>query len=178
MLLVDLPTLLLMLLACLFVMRWLEHRGRTDAILAGGLMGMLLLLRTQSLVIVPLILGLVAIAMGIRNLEPGRGAWLVCHRLPGGGGPLAAHNYVQSGQLILDEPFENQVIASQYRYTGNLDINAVDLQGKSLGGILLEFAVKDPGFVAWFVSTHFLATMIGSMAVLPLAVRYDGLPRP
>ncbi len=178
MLLVDLPTLLLMLLACVFVMRWLQRRGRLDAIAAGGFLGVLLLLRTQSLVIVPFIILLVVVAMGVRNR-----AWAPALGMFAAGFlvaviPWLLHNYLQSGQVTLDAPFEYQVIASQYKYTGNLDISSVDLQGKSLLGILVTFAARDPGFVAWFISTHFFATMIGSLAALPLAARYDGLLAP
>ncbi len=178
MLLVDLPTLLLMLLACLFVMRWLQRRGRMDAIVAGGALGVLLLLRTQSLVIVPIVIVLAIIAMGIRNRALGIALLLFVVGFLAAVVPWLAHNYVYTHQITLDAPFEYQVIASQYQYTGNLDLNAVDLQGKSLAGILLTFALKDPGFVAWFIATHFFATMLGSVAALPLAARYDGLLAP
>ncbi len=177
-LLVDLPTLLLMLLACLFVMRWLQRRGWLDAIAAGGLVGVLLMLRTQSLIIVPVIIVLAALAWGIRSRELGIALGLFAVGFLAALAPWLLHNYLQSGQLTLDAPFEYQVIASQYKYTGNLDLGSVDLQGKSLLGILVTFALKDPGFVAWFISTHLMATMIGSLAALPLAVRYDGLFAP
>src|SRR5688572_9110836 len=55
-LLVDLPTLLLLILACLFTLRWLEQKNKKSALIAGGMFGLLLLLRTQSMLVLPLIL--------------------------------------------------------------------------------------------------------------------------
>ncbi len=178
MLLSDLPTLLLLLLACLFVVRWLQRKGLIDALLAGGLVGLLLLLRTQSILMLPVSLALGLTAYGLRG-----GAWRgavglllvgACAALV----PWLVHNYVQTGQVTLDAPFEYQVIASQYKYTGNLNINEVDLQGKGVAGLLLEFALKDPKFVAGFIGAHFSATLIDSLLVLPLIGRYDGLFAP
>jgi len=64
------------------------------------------------------------------------------------------HNFIRTGQITLDAPFQAQIIASQYRYTGNLDIAHMDLQGKSLFGILMAFALHDPKFVLGFIATH------------------------
>ena len=66
-LLADLPTLLLLLLACLFAVRWVQRRGRRDALLAGGLLGLLLLLRTQTLLLVPVVLLAALLAYGLKG---------------------------------------------------------------------------------------------------------------
>jgi hypothetical protein len=178
MLLSDLPTLLFILLACLFVVRWLQRRDNKDALMAGGLLGLLLLLRTQSLLLVPVVVLMVLLTYGIRNRTWQIPLALFALGLAAGLAPWLAHNYLQTGRVTLDAPFEYQVIASQYKYTGNLDLKAADLKGKGLAGILLEFAVKDPKFVAGFISAHFSATMIDSLLALPLAERYDGLLAP
>ena len=70
------------------------------------------------------------------------------------------------------------MIASQYAYTGNLDINSIDLEGKGLGRVLIEFALKDPGFVFGFISNHFLAAQIHGLLVLPLIKPYNGVFEP
>ncbi|HTP01007.1 MAG TPA: glycosyltransferase family 39 protein, partial [Anaerolineales bacterium] len=177
-LLSDLPTLLLILLACLFVVRWLQRRDPRDSLIAGGLMGLLLLLRTQSLLLVPVVILLALLAYGLRGRRWQLPILLFAVGLAAGLAPWLLHNYLHSGRLTLDAPFEYQVIASQYKYTGNLDLGAVDLKGRGLLGILLEFAVKDPRFVAGFISSHFSATLIDSLLVQPLAARYDGLFAP
>jgi hypothetical protein len=55
---------------------------------------------------------------------------------------------------------------------------AVDLENKSLGQILITFAIKDPGFVAGFISNHFLATEVGALLALPLIAPFNGLREP
>ncbi len=176
-LLVDLPTLLLILGGCLAALGWLRRRDKSSAVVAGGVLGLLLLLRTQSVLILPFLLLLAALTYReIQRWAPAV-AWFL--------GTLAIvllpwllHNYLRSGQLTLDAPFQYQIVASQYRYTGNLDINSVDLQGKSLIGTLLAFAVRDPAFVLGFIATHSLATQINCLLALPLIEPYNGLSAP
>lgn len=177
-LLVDLPTLLLMCLACLVAVRWLARRDRGTGLIAGAVFGLALLLRTQSILIVPLLCLLAVLAYGGRDRKwVAALAWFV-------GGltitvlPWLLHNYLQSGHVTFDAPFQYQIIASQYQYTGNLDINNVDLQGKSLLGILWTFLLRDPKFVLGFVATHFLATQINGLLALPLIEPYSGLRAP
>lgn len=177
-LLVDLPTLLLVALACLFVLRWLERKDWKSALAAGGVFGVLLLLRTQSMLILPVLFLLVILAYGPRN----RG-WILALAFFLAGfaamiAPWLLHNYLQSGQLTFDAPFQYQIIASQYKYTGNLDIGNIDLQGKSLFGILLAFVLNDPKFVFGFIATHFFATQINGLLALPLIKPYNGLFAP
>ena len=177
-LLVDLPTLMLLLVACLFVLRWLERKDWRSGLIAGGTFGVLLLLRTQSLLILPMIFVLVILAFGLRNK-----GWILAlvFFLTGFAitvAPWLLHNYIKSGQLTFDAPFEYQVVASQYKYTGNLDLQNVDLQGKSLIGILVTFAIHDPKFVFGFIATHFFATQINGLLALPLIESYNGLSAP
>ena len=176
--LVDTPTLLLILLACLFAFRWLEQKNKRSAFIAGGFFGILLLLRTQAMLILPLI-----IAVAFLALRSEKRPWLVPSLLFGVGvivsvAPWLTHNYLRIGKFTFDAPFQLQVLASQYAYTGNLDFNAVDLENKSLSQILITFALKDPGFVAGFISNHFLATEVGSLLALPLIASFNGLHAP
>lgn len=178
-LLVDLPTLLLILLACLFALRWLERKDWKNALAAGGAFGLLILLRTQSLLILPFILLAAFLAFGWKS----RKDFLLLTSFFFLGilvsvAPWLLHNYLASGQITFDAPFQYQVIASQYQYTGNLELGSVDLQGRSLFGILLTFALKDPKFVFGFIATHFFATQINGLLTLPLIEKYNGLSAP
>ncbi len=177
-LLVDLPTLLLLILACLFTVRWLEQKTEKDALIAGGMFGLLLLLRTQSMLVLPLILLAALLVLSWKNksfylLTSFFFLGLVVTILP-----WLIHNYLQIGQVAFDAPFQYKIIASQYAYTGNLDINNFDFEGKGLGQVLIEFALKDPGFVFGFIANHFLATQIHGLLVLPLIKPYNGLFEP
>ena len=64
-LLTDLPTALMITLACLFVMRWLENKSIRRALIAGGMCGVMLLLRTQSIIILPIVLLLAYLYSGL-----------------------------------------------------------------------------------------------------------------
>jgi hypothetical protein len=178
MLLVDTPTLLLILLACLFALHWLERKDKRSAFVAGGIFGILLLLRTQSMLILPVIFMVAFLA-----LRSEKRPWLAPFLLFTLGiivsiVPWLTHNYLRIGKFAFDAPFQYQVLASQYAYTGNLDFGAVDLENKSLGQILITFAINDPGFVAEFISNHFLATEVGALLALPLIAPYNGLREP
>lgn len=178
-LLVDLPTFLLIAIACLFVLRWLEHKDWKGALAAGGMFGILMLLRTQSMLILPFILLTVFLAFGWKN----KNSFFLLSAFFLLGTffsvvPWLTHNYLFSGRITFDAPFQYQVIASQYKYTGNLDLQSVDLQGKGLLGILLTFALKDPKFVFGFIATHFFATQISGILALPLIQSYNGMLAP
>jgi hypothetical protein len=130
------------------------------------------------LVILPFVLLIAFLVLGWKN----KNAFLLVSCFLAGVlvsvAPWLLHNYLISGQITFDAPFEYQVIASQYKYTGNLDLESVDLQGKSLFGILLTFALKDPKFVFGFIASHSFATQIGGLLALPLFEKYNGLFAP
>jgi hypothetical protein len=176
--LVDLPTLLLLTLACFFAIRWLEQRNAKTALIAGGMFGLLLLLRTQSLLVLPAILLIALLILGWRN----RSFYLLSSFFVLGLLvtilPWLTHNYFHSGQFAFDAPFQYKVIASQYAYSGNLDIANYDFEGRGLGRVLVEFALKDPGFVFGFIANHFLAAQIHGLLALPLIKPYRGIFEP
>ncbi len=177
-LLVDSPTLLLILLACLFAVRWLERKDKLSAFIAGGVFGILLLLRTQSMLILPFLFVIAFLAFRSDNRP-----WLVPLLFFTLGvvisvAPWLTHNYLRIGRFAFDAPFQYQVLASQYAYTGNLDYASINLEGKSLSQILITFALKDPGFVAGFITNHFLATEVGGLLALPLIFPFNGLRAP
>jgi hypothetical protein len=175
MLLVDLPTLLAILACCLLVIRWMQRKDVRSAAIAGGAYAVLLLLRTQTLVLLPILLLFGALAMGIRQRATlGQlGVFLAATTLTLS--PWLLHNYRITGSLSLDAPFQYRIIASQYRYTGNLDIQDVGLQGKSVLGTLLAFAARDPKFVLGFIANHALATQVSSILALPRFHAVGGL---
>jgi hypothetical protein len=177
-LLVDLPSLLLLVVACLFTFRWFQRKDARSALVAGGVFGILLLLRTQAAFILPFVLVLSAPVYAALDAHWRRDAAAFLGAFALVILPWLLHNYLVAGKITFDAPFQFQIIASQYRYTGNLDINNIDLQGKSLPGIVLTFALRDPGFVLGFVANHFLATQIGGLLVLPLFEPYNGLLAP
>ncbi len=178
MLLVDLPTLLLLILACLFTLRWLTQKDWKNALIAGGTFGLLLLLRTQSMLVLPLILLFALLVFGWKNRSLYSQVAFFLLGLVVTISPWLIHNYLQTGQFAVDAPFQYKIIATQYSYSGNLDIQNYDFEGKGLGRILIEFALKDPGFVFGFISNHFLSTQVNGLLALPLLKPYNGLFEP
>ena len=178
MLLVDLPTLLLLILACLFTLRWLEQRDSKNALIAGGTFGLLMLLRTQSMLVLPLIIFIALLVFGWKNRSFYLQTLVFLLGLVITITPWLMHNYFQTGQFAFDAPFQYKVIATQYAYSGNLDINNYDFEGKGLGHVLIEFALKDPAFVFGFISNYFLATQVNGLLALPLIKPYHGIFEP
>jgi len=177
-LLVDLPTLLFILLACFLAFRWLERKDRMSAFVAGGTFGILILLRTQSMLILPVI-----ILVSFFSLQSEKRPWLApltLFLLSLGFSiiPWLTHNYLRIGSFSFDAPFQYQLMASQYSYAGLLEYQNTTLEGKSLANILLTFLLTDPGFVLGFVANHFLATLTGALLALPLIAPFHGLQAP
>jgi len=178
MILVDLPTLFLLLVACLFALRWLERKDARSAFIAGGFFGVLLLLRTQSLLILPFLMVVAFLIYGWQNKSLYHHFSVYLIALAIAIAPWLVHNYLLTGELAFDAAFQYKVIASQYAYSGNLDISNYEFQGKGLGRVLMDFAIKDPKFVFGFIANHFLATQINGLLSLPLIEPYNGLFEP
>lgn len=175
MILVDLPTLLLLLLTCLFVFRWLGSRKPFDAFVAGGFFGMLLLLRTQSMLVLPFILLIAWFEMGWKNK-----AFYLQSILFGAGiamtvAPWLIHNYLQIGRFAFDAAFQENLIINQYAAFGSLDVSNYVSEGRGMGYILLQFMVKDPSHVFGFIANHFFAVLVNGLLALPLIEPFNGL---
>ncbi len=200
----DFPTALGISLLCLASVYWFERRDSRSALLAGGSMGLLLLLRTQAVVILPILLILYLIALkkngglqvndqkNSRNSAKNPRSSDIRYQLPERSTPVLLfmfsialaitpwliHNYTVVGKFAFDDPNQMGVIYSQYAYTGNLDFSQFDIQADSLGRSILKFTLENPAFVAGFVTNHFLNTEIGGLLVLPLIQRFDGIFAP
>jgi hypothetical protein len=175
-------------LACLFALRWFEKKDFKSAFIAGGTFGMLLLLRTQSVLILPVIilfaiLTYISAVRGMPNASRNLSSFYIplltfLFGMVFTITPWLTHNYIQTGKFTFDAPFQYKVLASQYAYTGNLDLQNYDFAGKGLGQVLIEFAIKDPKFVFGFISNHFLAAQVDGLLALPLIKPYNGLFEP
>ncbi|HQU38098.1 MAG TPA: hypothetical protein PLR65_16060, partial [Anaerolineales bacterium] len=180
----------------LVVIRWLERRDIKSAIIAGGSFGLLLLLRTQSLIILPFVFILAFFAFQNQDLDAVAlrqdkrlhfqtklKDWLLACVTFGlvmtaTITPWLIHNYRIVGAFAFDDPSQMAVIFSQYSFEGNLDISQFDFEKESLGDRLLTFTLENPGFVAGFVTNHFLNTEIGGLLSLPLIEPFNGLRAP
>jgi 4-amino-4-deoxy-L-arabinose transferase-like glycosyltransferase len=178
MLLVDLPTMFLLLLSCLFVFRWLKRKHWISALAAGGMFGVLLLLRTQSLFVLPFIMLAALLVLGWRNPTFYRDIVTFIFGIAISIFPWLLHNYVVNGEFAFDAAFENRLLISQYVFQGNSAIQNLNTEGMGLGSILIEFALRDPKHIFGFITNHFLATQVNGLLALPLIEPYNGLFEP
>lgn len=174
----DFATAMGIAFVCLVVIRWLERRDTKSTIVAGGAFGLLLLLRTQSLIILPFVFILAWFVYQKKWKD-----WLIACLAFGlvmsaTITPWLIHNYKVAGQFAFDDPSQMAVIFSQYSFEGNLDLSQFDIEKESLGNRLFTFTLENPGFVAGFVANHFLNTEIGGLLSLPLIEPFNGLRAP
>ncbi len=174
----DLPTTLLILVACLFVMHWLEHKTRMGALLSGGVFGALLLLRTQSFVILPWIILLAWLILRPQWREWSLSLGLFVLGAAIAVAPWLVHNYMFTGRFIFDDPSQLAVISSQYALSGNLAPGQFNGQTQNLAGNLMAFTIQHPAYVLGFISNHFLATEINGLLSLPLLEPFAGIGAP
>jgi hypothetical protein len=132
----------------------------------------------QSLLILPLLMLVAFLVFGWRNKSLYLHVPVYLLGLAIAIAPWLVHNYLLTGELAFDAPFQYKTIASQYSYSGNLDITNYDFQGKGLGQALMDFALRNPKFVFGFITNHFLATQINGLLALPLLEPFHGLFEP
>ncbi len=160
-LMTDLPTLLVLLLVAWSVLRWLERPEASRSIWSGGLFGLLLLLRTQSLLLLPFLLLLSFLEHRSRLY------WRMLLLFLAGMGavilPWLLHNYIQSGFLAFDDPSQLGLLASQY---SDRPLNPTPIHQNPLW-FLLTRLIQEPGAVLGAVLNHTFATLIGGFLILP-----------
>jgi hypothetical protein len=174
----DFPTAICIALMCLVAIRWLERRDLKSTLVAGGAFGLLLLFRTQSLLILPVLFVLAWFAYQRKTKE-----WIMAGIVFGFVMvltilPWLTHNYTITGKFTFDDPNQVAIIYSQYSFSGNLDISQFDSAKESVGNRLLTFTLKNPVYVSGFITNHFLNTEIGGLLSLPLIERVNGLFEP
>jgi hypothetical protein len=174
----DFPTALGIAVVCLISIYWLERRDAKSTFLAGGAIGLLLLLRTQSLIILPVLFILVWLVIQRKMQQWMKLCAAFLLALAVTITPWLIHNYMITGKLAFDDPRQMAVIYSQYSFTNNLDLSSFDIQTINLPQSLVQFTLKNPSFVANFIANHFLNTEIGGLLALPMIERFEGLSAP
>ena len=176
MLMTDIPTALLIALVCLLTISWFERRDTKSALLAGGTFGLLLLLRTQSLVILPVLFILAwFVHRGGSFSQWVRGCLVFCSMLALTIAPWMTRNFLKTGRFALDYMSTTSVLYSQL--SGETDLTVMGSQ-QVAANQLLALVLKNPAAVAGPILNHFLNTQIGGLLSLPLIAPFDGLLAP
>ncbi len=188
--LTDLPTALVLGLVALVIIYWLKQsqslsgamtKGKSAdeglPFIAGGIFGMLLLLRTQTMLILPFIFLLSFLAY-----FPNWKKWIKLSLIFIFGlvlvvSPWLTRNAKLTGKFTFDDPKQLSVLASQYRKTDNLSLD-FDYENESVSNSVLDFALENPLYVSHFIATHFLSTEINGLNALPHIEPFYGFQEP
>jgi hypothetical protein len=174
----DFPTAMALSVLCLVLVWWLGRRDLKSMLLAGGFFGLVLLFRTQSLLVLPVVFILAWFVYQRKTKD-----WIVAGITFAGAMtltvlPWLTHNYTMAGQFTFDDPRQSAIIYSQYSRTGNLDLSQFDPAKESVGHRIISFTLENPAYVAGFITTHILNTEIGGLLALPLIEKYESLSAP
>jgi hypothetical protein len=179
----DLPAALAIALWALLAIRWLKApaRGSLPPLLAGGALGLAMLVRTQSLFMLPPVLLLALLGMP-RSLPRRWAAWLrtVGWALLGlllAVAPWLWRNWYVTGQVAFDDPrSQSGVMLARYILDADGSVPAPEIRpgeepgayaGRVRQGLLRSLATR-PGPIARFVSAHFLNAEISNLLLMPV----------
>ncbi len=174
----DFPTAMALTILCLTLIWWLKRRDLKSTLLTGGFFGLVLLFRTQSLLVLPVVFVLAWFAFQRKTKEWVMAGIAFAVAMALTVLPWLTHNYIVTGHFTFDDPRQTAIIYSQYSFTGNLDITQFDPSKESAGNRILSFTLENPAFVAGFIANHFLNTEVGGLLALPLIEKFDGLMEP
>ncbi|MEX2160745.1 MAG: hypothetical protein WD751_02430 [Anaerolineales bacterium] len=178
-LMTDLPAALGMALLTLLVLRWFQadRRDLRWPLWVGGALGLLLLLRSQTLIFLPVALILAFCQAGkiLRIRLQYAGLLLLGFLLAAL--PWMFRNYQYTGQFGYSQPLQALYLAKQYSLTPELGDPGFP-EGTpvsdyvSLGfSKVAQFTLTYPGEVARFVVAHFFHNEVSALLALPM--RFD-----
>lgn len=171
----GLPAAVGVTLLALIMIQWMRTPGknRYHPVLAGGVLGFLLLIRPQVVILVPMILVLM-IARYWRKTS----RWLVAGSLMLVGLclsllPWMLRSWNMTGRFILNDPNQTAFLTQQYNLSPG-EGQLTRAPGESLGDFeqrvkseIVDYILENPGDVAGFVSAHFVHNLVENVLPLP-----------
>lgn len=173
----DLPTALAITLFTILIVAWLKkpHRWRYLPFIAGGVLGLTMLIRTQviMLITVPLVF---IVASILRNKKKklylnsafflGLGVLLAIL-------PLLWRNWRLTKGIVLDPPVQVSLIAKRYSPSPD-EFNAIPLPGETEGEFTsrmssqaLQFFLQRPTEIVYTIASNFFHSQVSSIMILP-----------
>ncbi len=177
----DLPTMIASVILTWLTVQWLTDAKRrwTDALLVGGALGICMLLRTQSILFLPVIILAAAwyywkqwkrLAQVVALV--GLGLILVIS-------PWLVRNWMNTGSLVFDDPATQSAMVAQ-RYSTEMGAMPIRQPGETeaaysrrLSANIREFLLANPGVVTQFVTAHTLNNLVSAVLVLPTYFSID-----
>jgi hypothetical protein len=177
MLMSDLPATVVIVLITWLLVTWIQERAvrRSLPLVIGGCLGLLLLLRPQTTVLVPFVFVLVILV----NLKKPR-LWLVNTVLVALGlslilVPWLVRSYTLTGEFALNDPAQNAFLTQQYHQQPGTEIlkkSPGESQADFIQRVnqyLADFVRENPGLVAHFITSHFMHNQVEMLQALPVS---------
>lgn len=163
-------------LFCLVIFRWLRKSEIRPirAVLSGGLLGMLILLRSQTSFFVPLVMLYLLLNMkgGLKGIAREVGFFLIGVILAIS--PWIIRNGIRTGDFSLDQPSQAALMAQRYASTVDEALNThLGASTGEVGTHMVNYTLSHPLDVARFIGAHFLNNELSTLQVLPLHVSFD-----
>lgn len=181
-LLSDVPAMALMLLFVYTLIVWLQAPSRQSyrGVFAGAALGLVVLVRSQAQLLVPVLLVILILVDRFRWQTIIQRSALFIMGLMVVIIPWIGRNYMISGNAAVENPeFYIRILASGYVHSQD-DIEM--LSGESfdeyygrMKGQIVQFIIDQPGEVARFYGAHFVHNEIGSVIYLPLTFQLPSL---
>ena len=176
MLMTDSLTGLGICLFCLLVFRWLRKPEARPlrALLVGGYLGLLLLLRSQVLLLLPVVFLLVFLQRkpNWKGIFKEGGFFVIGVIMVAS--PWVIRNGVRTGDYSLDQPSQAVYIAKRYS-SSIAEAENIELAADSslVATRIREYTLTHPAEVIKFVSAHLINNELATLTVLPLQGSFD-----
>jgi len=176
-LMADLPTALGMAALGLAAVVWLRGSPRSGVagLLTGGLLGAFILLRSQTLTLIPFFVLLAILVWGWRAAWKQALLFVVGVALVAS--PWIIRNRVQMGQWTIEDSVVSGFLANRYRFeagTFGLPFLAGETEGEYYArqmASVREFALQNPGYVAGFVADNFVRNELLNFMAMPVSLQ-------
>ncbi len=180
-LMADLPTALSMAALGLAAVVWLRGSPRNGVagLMTGGLLGAFILLRSQTLTLIPFFVVLAVLVWGWRVAWKQALLFVVGVALIAS--PWIIRNRVQMGQWAIEDSVVSGFLANRYRIepgTFGLPFLAGESEGEYYSrqmASVRQFAVQNPGYVAGFVADNFVRNELLNFMAMPVSLQLRDL---
>lgn len=155
----------------LWLVWWQKKKANSGVIplVIGGYFGLMLLLRAQALVILPVIIAVVLINQR-KHFKRGLAAVVIFTvgtiiSLS----PWLWRNYQLTHQIILDQPSQAALTAIRFTLsTETIDTSLTTKPPQEVSAAVLRFVLDNPLFTLKFMAAHFLNNELSTLTVIPL----------
>lgn len=175
----DLPAALFLSLVLLASIHWLQKpRTLIPALFTGGILGLSLLIRTQIVILLPVILVFYAILV-LKNRIAFRSVGIPMLLFISGFllavSPWLSRSFRITGQFVFDHP-ESQTRVVAQRFYPQTELTDFDRKpgettgeyNQRLSSVIRNKLVTEPGDLIHFVSVHWLNSVISNLQIFPV----------